>query len=63
MRAWASSRSTALRDAEVAAFREKVTMELDDEINAAYPRQWIGRATVRTTDGRIARRPRGRAQG
>lgn len=42
----------ALRDAEVAAFREKVTMELDDEINAAYPRQWIGRVTVRTTDGR-----------
>ncbi len=32
--------------------REKVTMELDDEINAAYPRQWIGRVTVHTTDGR-----------
>jgi 2-methylcitrate dehydratase PrpD len=42
----------ALRDAEVAAFRDKVTMELDDEINAAYPRQWIGRVTVRTNDGR-----------
>ena len=27
-------------------------MALDDEINAAYPRQWIGRVTVRTTDGR-----------
>ncbi|MEN7530299.1 MULTISPECIES: MmgE/PrpD family protein [unclassified Cupriavidus] len=42
----------ALHDARIAAFREKVTMELDDEINAAYPRQWIGRVTVRTTDGR-----------
>ncbi|SDD89338.1 2-methylcitrate dehydratase PrpD [Cupriavidus sp. YR651] len=42
----------ALRDAQVAAFRDKVSMTLDDEINAAYPRQWIGRVTVRTTDGR-----------
>lgn len=42
----------ALQDAKVAAFRGKVTMELDNEINAAYPRQWIGRVTVRTTDGR-----------
>ncbi|QOT79853.1 MmgE/PrpD family protein [Cupriavidus basilensis] len=42
----------ALQDAKVAAFRDKVEMELDDEINAAYPRQWIGRVTVRTTDGR-----------
>ena len=42
----------ALQDAKVAVFRDKVEMELDDEINAAYPRQWIGRVTVRTTDGR-----------
>ncbi len=42
----------ALQDAKVAAFRDKVEMELDDEINAAYPRQWIGRVTVKTTDGR-----------
>lgn len=42
----------ALQDAKVAALRDKVEMELDDEINAAYPRQWIGRVTVRTTDGR-----------
>ena len=41
-----------LRDARVAAFRDKVTMALDAEINAAYPRQWIGRVTVATTDGR-----------
>ncbi len=42
----------ALRDARVAAFRDKVAMALDAEINAAYPRQWIGRVTVTTTDGR-----------
>ncbi|MDF3832171.1 MmgE/PrpD family protein [Cupriavidus basilensis] len=42
----------ALQDAKVAAFRDKVEMVLDDEINAAYPRQWIGRVTVTTTDGR-----------
>jgi len=42
----------ALQDARVASFRDKVEMVLDEEINAAYPRQWIGRVTVRTTDGR-----------
>ncbi|QET05829.1 MmgE/PrpD family protein [Cupriavidus pauculus] len=42
----------ALQDARVAAFRDKVEMVLDEEINAAYPRQWIGRVTVHTTDGR-----------
>ncbi|WP_432262094.1 MmgE/PrpD family protein [Cupriavidus sp. TMH.W2] len=42
----------ALQDPKVAAFRGKVDMELDAEINAAYPRQWIGRVTVKTTDGR-----------
>ncbi|AGW93157.1 MULTISPECIES: MmgE/PrpD family protein [Cupriavidus] len=42
----------ALQDDRVTAFRGKVEMELDDEINAAYPRQWIGRVTVKTTDGR-----------
>jgi 2-methylcitrate dehydratase PrpD len=42
----------ALQDARIAAFRDKVTMVLDEEINAAYPRQWIGRVTVRTVDGR-----------
>ncbi|MGX6569565.1 MmgE/PrpD family protein [Cupriavidus necator] len=42
----------ALQDPKVTAFRGKVGMELDAEINAAYPRQWIGRVTVTTTDGR-----------
>ena len=42
----------ALSDRQVAAFRGKVGMVLDDEVNAAYPRQWIGKVEVRTTDGR-----------
>lgn len=42
----------ALGDPRVAAFRERVTMVRDDEIDAAYPRQWIGRVTVETDDGR-----------
>jgi 2-methylcitrate dehydratase PrpD len=37
-------------------------MELDPEVDAAYPARWIGKVTVRTTDGR-ERRPRRRAQG
>jgi len=27
-------------------------MELDAEVDAAYPRRWIGKVTVRTADGR-----------
>ena len=42
----------ALGDPRVAAFRGKVGMLLDAEVNAAYPRQWIGKVDVRTTDGR-----------
>jgi 2-methylcitrate dehydratase PrpD len=41
------------QDAEVAAFRARVTMALDAEVDAAYPRRWIGKVSVRTTDGRI----------
>jgi len=41
-----------LTDARVTDFRERVVMVLDAEIDAAYPRQWIGRVTVRTRDGR-----------
>ena len=36
----------------VSAFRESVRMVLDDEVDAAYPRRWIGRVDVETTDGR-----------
>lgn len=42
----------ALQDPRVAQFRERVRMVRDEEIDAAYPRQWIGRVTVRTQDGR-----------
>ncbi len=34
------------------ALRDKVTMVLDDEVDSAYPRRWIGKVTVSTTDGR-----------
>ena len=40
------------RDPRVAAFRERVTMELDDEVDRAYPARWIGKVTVETNDGR-----------
>lgn len=38
---------------EVAAFRDKVAMALDPEVDAAYPARWIGKVEVRTTDGRV----------
>ncbi len=37
---------------DVAAFRDKVVMELDREVDSAYPARWIGKVTVVTTDGR-----------
>jgi 2-methylcitrate dehydratase PrpD len=37
---------------EVVDFRNKVLMELDPEVDAAYPAQWIGKVRVETTDGR-----------
>ena len=39
-------------DAEIAALRARVRMELDPEVDAAYPERWIGKVTVRTIDGR-----------
>ena len=36
----------------VAALRERVAMQLDPEVDAAYPRRWIGKVVVRTRDGR-----------
>ncbi|MEQ7922724.1 MmgE/PrpD family protein [Xanthomonas sp. WHRI 1810A] len=45
-------RDLALSDPDVAAFREKVSMELDPEVDAAYPARWLGRVIVTTTDGR-----------
>ncbi|WP_169295617.1 MmgE/PrpD family protein [Advenella sp. EE-W14] len=43
----------ALHDEQVGAFREKVTMELDEEVDTAYPNRWIGKVTVTTNDGRV----------
>jgi 2-methylcitrate dehydratase PrpD len=42
-------------DPRIAAFRGKVGMELDAEVDSAYPARWIGKVTVETTDGRILR--------
>ncbi|MCB1996342.1 MAG: MmgE/PrpD family protein [Burkholderiaceae bacterium] len=41
------------RAARVAALRDRVTMVLDPEVDAAYPARWIGKVTLHTTDGRV----------
>ena len=38
---------------EVTAFRDKVMMELDREVDTAYPARWIGKVSVTTSDGRM----------
>ncbi|MCE7876388.1 MAG: MmgE/PrpD family protein [Betaproteobacteria bacterium PRO3] len=40
------------RDPRVVAFRERVAMTLDDEVDRAYPARWIGKVEVETNDGR-----------
>ncbi|SDM03959.1 MmgE/PrpD family protein [Pseudomonas indica] len=45
----------ALGDPRVAAFRDKVRMVLDPEVDRAYPRHWLGRVEVVTVDGRTLR--------
>ena len=40
------------RDAAVRAVHDKVTMQLDPEVDAAYPARWIGKVRVATMDGR-----------
>jgi 2-methylcitrate dehydratase PrpD len=45
----------ALDDTRVSSFRDRVRMVLDDEVDAAYPRHWLGRVDVETTDGRTLR--------
>lgn len=32
---------------------DRVSMELDADVDAAYPQRWIGKVTVHTTDGRV----------
>jgi 2-methylcitrate dehydratase PrpD len=39
-------------DADIVTFRSRVHMELDPEVDGAYPARWIGKVTVETTDGR-----------
>lgn len=39
-------------DARVAAFRKRVFMVLDPEIDQLYPRRWAAKITVETSDGR-----------
>ncbi|WP_088279660.1 MmgE/PrpD family protein [Ideonella sp. A 288] len=41
------------RAARVQAFRDKVRMVLDAEVDGAYPARWIGKVEVRTADGRV----------
>ena len=40
-------------DQATTALCERVEMVLDAEVDAAYPRRWIGKVTVTTTDGRV----------
>ena len=40
------------RDADVAAFRDRVAMALDADVDAAYPARWFGKVALRTRDGR-----------
>lgn len=40
------------RDVDVVAFRRKVRMQLDDEVDRAYPARWIGKVEVETTGGK-----------
>lgn len=42
----------ALADAAVARFRSKVRMALDAEVDALYPRRWVGKVSITTIDGR-----------
>ena len=37
-----------LQDDTAMKFLDRVTMELDDEVDTAYPKQWIGKVTVST---------------
>jgi 2-methylcitrate dehydratase PrpD len=43
---------TYFNDPRIAAFREKVFMVLDPEVDQMYPQVWIGKVTVETADGR-----------
>jgi len=40
-------------DPGIVAFRDRVRMVHDAEVEAAYPRRWIGKVEIETTDGRV----------
>ncbi len=42
----------ALKNKEIRSFHDRVTMVLDAEVDAAYPKRWLGRVSVQTRDGR-----------
>lgn len=42
----------ALGDERIDSFRQKVSMQLDPEVDAAYPDKWLGKVKVKTKDGR-----------
>jgi 2-methylcitrate dehydratase PrpD len=41
------------REDATTVLRDRVTMLLDAEVDAAYPQSWIGKVTVTTLDGRV----------
>lgn len=41
----------ALADAELRSFHDKVEMVLDEEVDAAYPRRWMGVVEIETAGG------------
>ena len=43
----------SLTDPRIGTFREKVRMQLDPEVDGAYPQRWLGRVEVTTLDGRV----------
>jgi 2-methylcitrate dehydratase PrpD len=40
-------------DREICAFRDRVMMILDPEVDSAYPQRWIGKVKVHLQDGKI----------
>lgn len=51
-RAGLSEFDASFNTMDVTSFRDKVFMELDAEVDSAYPARWIGKVRVETNDGR-----------
>lgn len=45
----------ALHDPDVLEFQERVGMVLDPEVDAAYPKRWLGRVDVELAEGRVVK--------